>query len=110
MQGGEVPLVIDTCSSDASQYWIPTLLGYKALYLLVGLLLAAQTYTVKIKELRDSKLIGTSVFATFVICVVLSVVGFLVVDSPNAFYGLLATFILALITGVLGLLFIPRVR
>lgn len=101
--------MVGSCLSDASQYWIPVLLGYKAVYLVIGLLLAGQTYNVKIKELRDSKLIGVSVYATFVICVVLAVIGFIVVDSPNAFYGLLGSFILALITGVLGLLSLPRV-
>ncbi len=76
----------------------------------MGLLLASQTYNVKIKALRDSKLIVVSVFAIFVISVVLTVVGFFVDDDPNALYGLLGGFILVLITGVMALLFIPRVR
>lgn len=75
----------------------------------MGVLLAAQTYNVKIKELRDSRLILVSVFAVFVICVVLVTIGFVVDDDPDALYGLLASFQLVLITGVMALLFIPRV-
>ena len=110
LQGGKIPLIVDVCRSDASQIWLPVLLGYKAIYLLIGLLLASQTYNVKIKALRDSRLIVVCVFAIFVISVVLTVVGFFVDDDPDALYGLLACFILTLITGVLGLLFVPRVR
>ena len=108
-QGGQTPLIIDTCESAASQIWLPVLLSYKAIYLLVGVLLAAQTYNVKIKELRDSRLILVSVFAVFVFSVVLVTIGFVVDDDPNALYGLLGSFILVLITGVMALLFIPRV-
>jgi FtsH-binding integral membrane protein len=104
-----VPLIVNTCSSDASHYWLPLLLAYKGVYLLVGLLLAFQTLNVHIKELRDSKVIVISVFATFVISVVLTVIGFFVDDDPNAFYALLGVFILSLVTSVMALLFFPRV-
>lgn len=110
LQGGAVPLIINTCSSEASRYWLSVLLIYKGVYLLAGLFLAFQTFNVRIKELRDSKVIVISVFATFVISVVLTVIGVFVTDDPNAFYGLLSTLILLLITSVMALLFIPRVR
>ena len=80
------------------------------MYLLVGLLLAFQTSTVKIKELRDTKVIVVSVLGTFVVSVVLTVIGFFVTDDPNTFYGLLAFFILALVSCVMGILFVPGVR
>ena len=110
MKDGQIPLIIDRCESAASQIWLPVLLSYKAVYLLVGLLLASQTFNVKIKKLRDSKLIVVSVFAIFVVCVALTTVGFFVDDDPNALYGLLSGLILSVITGVMSLLFIPRVR
>ena len=102
--------MVDQCSSSAATYWIPVLLAYKALYLLIGLMLAFQTYSVKIKELKDSKLIVISGAAIVIICMALTAVGFLTDNSPNVFYGLLASFILVLITGVIGLLTIPRVH
>ena len=68
------------------------------------------TYNVKLKELRDSKLIVASVFVIFIVSVALTVIGFLIKDDPDTFYGLLGTFILIVITGVLGLLFLPRVN
>lgn len=105
-----MPLLLNNCSSRASQYWLPLLLAYKAIYLILGLLLAFQTYSVKIKKLRDSKLIVISVFVIVVVSVVLTVIGFFVNNDPNAFYGLLGCFVLLPITGVVGLLFIPRVR
>lgn len=85
------------------------LLGYKGVYLIAGVILAIQTYNVKIKKLRDSKQIVISVFAVSIVSVVLSLIGVFVSDRPNVFYALLAIFILSAITGVLGLFFIPRV-
>lgn len=79
------------------------------MYLIAGILLASQTFNVKIKELRDSKLIVVSVFVIFIVSVSLTVVGFSVDDSPNALYGLIGFLILLVVTGVLGLLFLPRV-
>ena len=102
-------MVVDVCTSDAADYWLPVLLVYKALYLLVGIMLAVQTYKVKIKELRDFKLIVASVMGISIISVVLTLIGFLVRTQPDISYILLGFFIMSLITGVLVLLFATRV-
>ena len=108
-QGGEVPLVIDQCTSSASTYWLPILLAYKGMFLIVGLWLAVQTYRVKIKELRDSKLIVASVVGICVVSVVLALTTLLLPTNRNADYAVIGAFIMPLVTGVLFLLFVTRV-
>ena len=97
------------CRSDGSRIWLPILLAYKGLFLLVGLFLAAQTYNVKIKKLRDSKLIVASVFSITVISIAIGLVAFLVTDNPDVQYAVLGACILLLLTGILVLLFVTRV-
>ena len=108
-QDGEIPQIFTTCDSDAAQYWLPVLLAYKGLFLIVGIFLAAQTYNVKIKELRDSKLIVASVFGIAVISVVIAVVALAVRNEPVATYSVIGLFIMLLVTGILILLFVTRV-
>ena len=97
------------CRSDGSRIWLPILLAYKGLFLLVGLFLAVQTYNVKIKELRDSKLIVASVFSITVIATAITLVAFLVTNNPDVQYAVLGACILLLLTGILVLLFGTRV-
>ena len=99
------------CRSDTGgpRIWIPILLAYKGLFLVVGLFLAVQTYNVKIKELRDSKLIVASVFSITVITIAITLVVFLLRDDPNTQYIVLGVCISLLLTGILVLLFVTRV-
>ena len=108
-QNGEIPQLFMECRSDGSRIWLPILLAYKGLFLLVGLFLAAQTYNVKIKELRDSKLIVASVFSITVISIAIGLVAFLVTNNPDVQYSVLGACILLLLTGILVLLFVTRV-
>ncbi len=109
-QGGEIPQIFAICDSDEAEYWLPVLLGYKAIFLLIGLFLAAQTYSVKLKEIRDSKLIVASVCGIAVTSIVLGLVVFVIEDDPDATYGVTGMFILLLTTAVLILLFVLRVH
>ena len=108
-QDGALPQYFEVCRSDGSGIWIAVLLAYKSLFLLVGLFLASQTLNVKIKELRDSKLIVTSVFSITVISVVITLVAFLLTNNPDATYALIGLCIWLLVTGILILLFLPGV-
>ena len=108
-QGGAIPQDVSVCKSDASDYWVPVLLAYKGLFLIVGLWLAATTYRVKIKELRDSKLIVACVISISLVSMVLTLITFLLPTSPNERYGVIGSFILVLLTSVLFLLFVTRV-
>lgn len=78
-------------------------MAYKALYLLVGIFLAVQTYNVKLKRLRDSKLIVACVFTISVVAVVAAVIAFAV--TPSVSYGVYGFFILAVVTAILFILF-----
>ena len=100
------------CRSDTGgpRIWIPILLAYKGLFLVVGLFLAVQTYNVKIKELRDSKLIVASVFSITVITIAITLVAFLVTNNPDVQYSVLGVCILLLVTGILILLFVTKVN
>ena len=108
-QGGAIPQAVGVCDSDASKYWVPVLLAYKGLYLIVGLWLAATTYRVKIKQLRDSKLIVACVISISLVSMVLTLITFLLPTSTNERYGVIGSFILVLLTSVLFLLFVTRV-
>ncbi len=83
---------------------------YKAVFLLIGLFLAVETYNVKIKELRDSKLIVASVCGIAVVSFVLALVVFLIDNDPDATYGVTGMFILLLATTILTLLFVTKVN
>jgi hypothetical protein len=85
------------------------LLAYKGLYLIIGLWLAVRTYRVKIKELRDSKLIMASVIGICLVSVVLTLIALLLPTNRNADYAAMGAFIMPLVTGVLFLLFVTRV-
>ena len=98
------------CRSEGSRIWLPILLAYKGLFLLVGLFLAVQTYNVKIKELRDSKLIVASVFSITVITIAITLVAFLVTNNPDVQYSVLGVCVLLLLTGILILLFVTKVN
>jgi len=100
------------CRSDTGgpRIWIPILLAYKGLFLVVGLFLAVQTYNVKIKKLRDSKLIVASVFSITVITIAITLVAFLVTNIPDVQYSVLGVCILLLVTGILILLFVTKVN
>lgn len=108
-QDGAIPQSVDVCVSVASKYWIPVLLAYKGLFLVVGLWLAATTYRVKIKQLRDSKLIVACVVSISLVSLVLTLITFVLPTGPNARYGVIGSFILVLVTVVLFLLFVTRV-
>ena len=101
--------MVGVCSSEASAFWLPILLAYKCLYLIVGLWLATTTYRVRIKELRDSKLIVACVIGITVVSLVLTLITFLLPTLPNATYGVIGSFITVLLTAVLFLLFGTRV-
>jgi len=103
------PQYFGVCRSVGARIWIPILLVYKSLYLLVGLFLASQTFNVKIKELRDSKLIVASVFSITVVSIATGLVAFLLANNPDATYSLIGLFILLLVTAILILLFVTRV-
>ena len=75
----------------------------------MGLFLASQTFNVKIKELRDSKLIVASVFSITVVSIATGLVAFLLTNNPDATYSLIGLFILLLVTAILILLFVTRV-
>ena len=100
---------MEICRSPESDIWIPILLVYKALYLIVGVFLAVQTYNVKLKRLRDSKLIVACVCTVCVAALVGSIVG-LAVPDPTTAYGVYGFFILLVVTVILLVLFGTLVR
>ena len=100
---------MDICDSNASSIWLPILLAYKGLYLIVGVWLAVTTYRVRIKQLRDSKLIVACVVGITLVSLVLTLITYLLPTNPNITYGVVGSFIWILLTSVLFLLFVTRV-
>ena len=100
---------MDICDSHASRIWLPVLLAYKGLYLIVGVWLAVTTYRVRIKQLRDSKLIVACVVGITLVSLVLTLITYLLPTNPNITYGVVGSFIWVLLTSVLFLLFVTRV-
>ena len=47
LQNGEIPHLFGECKADEAYYWVPVLLAYKGILLLIGLFLAIETYDVK---------------------------------------------------------------
>ncbi len=70
----------------------------------MGVFLATQTYNVKLKRLRDSKLIVACVCSIVVVALVAATVG-LSVDDSSVAYGVYGFCILSVVTVILFILF-----
>ncbi len=97
-------------TSTAASYWQILTFAYLAVLQVVGIVLAFQTRNVKIKALRDSKLIASVIYISSLVLVFLGVSTFALRTYINARGAVFANGIFVLTTIFLALLFIPKVR
>lgn len=101
---------MDLCRSEHRIIWLSILLGYKGILLIVGVFLAFETRNVKIRHLRDSKLIGMSVYGILVLSLALTAVSLLLEVHVDTFYAVVGIMVMMGSTALLALIFVPKVK
>ena len=112
IQGGEVPRLIEICSTSnqtATRVWLIIWMCYKGSLLLVGVFFAAAIQNVKIKELNDSNIIAISVYCIAAISAVLSFIVFFLSEEIDVQYIIIGGFVLLTVTVILCIIFVPTV-
>ena len=112
MQNGEVPRLIEICSTSnnvVTTIWIIIWLGYKGVLLLIGLFFAAAIQNVKIRQLNDSNIIAGSVYCIAAISAVLTFIGYFLHENIDHQYIIIGAFMILTVTVILCIIFIPMV-
>lgn len=102
--------MVDLCRSEHRIIWLSILLGYKGILLIVGVFLAFETRNVKIRHLKDSKLIGMSVYGILVLSLALTAVSLLLEEHVDTFYAVIGIMVMMGSTSLLALIFVPKVK
>ena len=97
------------CSSDTSHIWIPILLVYKAVELVLSLIFAFETRKVKVKELNDSKIIVFCVYTIVISAIALIPLTLLLQNRPTVLYAVIGTVCLLTATILLAIIYVPKV-
>ena len=89
--------------------WLGVLFGYKALLRIAAIPLAFATRKVKVKGLNDAKFIGSVVYVSSIVIVVI-IISFIVLPKHlNALAAIYSVGYMVDATVILGLIFIPKV-
>ena len=107
---GELPQEVTLCSSDTSHIWIPILLVYKAVELVLSLIFAFETRKVKVKELNDSKIIVFCVYTIVISAIALIPLTLLLQNRPTVLYAVIGTVCLLTATILLAIIYVPKVN
>ena len=89
---------------------IVILLVWKGLLLITGLFLAFETRNIKLKQFNDSKIIGMAVAGIVILSLAAAVIGLLLQEFVDVFYGVVGLIVILGNTFILCLLFIPKVE
>ena len=95
--------------ASPSFFWQIFIFVLFAVLQVIGILLAFQTRKVKLRGLRDSKIIAAIIYISSIVLVVLALVTFSLRTYINIGTGLFAGGIFILTTIFLSLIFIPKV-
>jgi len=97
------------CRSDYHNIWLGIVYAYKGLQLILGLFLAYETRSVKVKQINDSRLVGMSIYNVAVLCLITAPVTLVIADKPNATFAFVALANVFCCYLSLALVFVPKV-
>ena len=98
------------CRSDYQNVWLGLTYGYKGLLLILGLFLAYETRSVKVKQINDSRLVGMSIYNVAILCIITAPVTMVISDQHNATFAFVALANVFCCYLSMALVFVPKVR
>ncbi|KAG1682630.1 Gamma-aminobutyric acid type B receptor subunit 1 [Nymphon striatum] len=100
---------LEHCKSQNHDIWLGSFYGYKGLVLLVGLFLAYETRSVKIRQLNDSRLVGMSIYNVVILCLITAPVSMVIDKQQDAAFAFVALAIIFCSFLSMGLIFLPKI-
>eukprot|EP00090_Calanus_glacialis_P036355 TRINITY_DN6204_c0_g1_i1.p1 TRINITY_DN6204_c0_g1~~TRINITY_DN6204_c0_g1_i1.p1 ORF type:complete len:896 (-),score=194.35 TRINITY_DN6204_c0_g1_i1:234-2846(-) len=97
------------CRSDYHNVWLGLTYGYKGLLLILGLFLAYETRSVKVKQINDSRLVGMSIYNVAILCIITAPVTMVISDQQNATFAFVALANVFCCYLSMALVFVPKV-
>jgi len=97
------------CRSDYQNVWLGLTYGYKGLLLILGLFLAYETRSVKVKQINDSRLVGMSIYNVAILCIITAPVTMVISDQHNATFAFVALANVFCCYLSMALVFVPKV-
>jgi len=97
------------CRSDYHNVWLGLTYGYKGLLLILGLFLAYETRSVKVKQINDSRLVGMSIYNVAILCIITAPVTMVIADQQNATFAFIALANVFCCYLSMALVFVPKV-
>ena len=100
---------LEHCKSRHHPVWLGIMYAYKGLQLVLGLFLAYETRSVKLKQINDSRLVGMAIYNVAILCMITAPVILVIGNQQNAafcFVSLANVFCCYL---SMALVFIPKV-
>jgi len=97
------------CRSDYHNVWLGLTYGYKGLLLILGLFLAYETRSVKVKQINDSRLVGMSIYNVAILCIITAPVTMVIADQQNATFAFVALANVFCCYLSMALVFVPKV-
>ena len=100
------------CYEEATPkyFWQIFIFAYLAILQVIGIVFAFQTRRVKLRGLRDSKMIAILIYISSIILLTLALETFALRSYINIGTGIIAAGVLILTTIFLSLIFIPKVK
>merc|ERR1719273_692913 len=97
------------CKSHYHNVWLGLTYGYKGLLLILGLFLAYETRSVKVKQINDSRLVGMSIYNVAILCIITAPVTMVISDQHNATFAFVALANVFCCYLSMALVFVPKV-
>lgn len=66
----EIQRQLEHCKSTHHPVWLGIMYAYKGLQLVLGLFLAYETRSVKLKQINDSRLVGMAIYNVAILCMI----------------------------------------
>jgi len=105
----EIQPQLEHCKSTHHTVWLGIMYAYKGLQLVLGLFLAYETRSVKLKQINDSRLVGMAIYNVVILCMITAPVILVIGNQQNAafcFVSLANVFCCYL---SMALVFIPKI-
>jgi len=97
------------CRSEYHYVWLGLTYGYKGILLILGLFLAYETRSVKVKQINDSRLVGMSIYNVAILCIITAPVTMVIADQQNATFAFVALADVFCCYLSMALVFVPKV-
>ncbi len=105
----EIQPQLEHCKSNHHNLWLGIMYAYKGLQLVLGLFLAYETRSVKLKQINDSRFVGMAIYNVVILCMITAPVILVIGNQQNAafcFVSLANVFCCYL---SMALIFLPKI-